>query len=291
MAFRLAEKEVLEDGIRRIAIEQLDKIFLTIDNEKDRNEAVHDVRKRFKKLRAVVRLIRAELGEDSYKTLNTEFRDLAREIAPVRDSYVLLETLDLLKGEEELVESVKERLKEKHSHKKDEILKKEKKLFVIKDQINRFEPSVSEWEVSTNNFSSIKPGIKKVYKRGKRALKILESGKATSADYHDFRKRVKYLWYQIRILRNSWNRALKPVSKELHKLSDILGDDHDLFVLSENLKELDSLTNEEYSRLNKLIISKRKKFQKKSIKLGGLLFTEKPGSFVNRMKRYYEISN
>ncbi len=292
MSFRLTKNEILEDGIHRIAIEQIDKILLDIEDDSlDRDEVVHDVRKRFKKLRAVLRLIRDELGEETYKILNVTFRDLAREIAPVRDSGVIIETIELIKNEDEaeLIKSVKKYFKKRHENRKKEILNEAEKLDTIKNKINSFEPAVNDWKISEDKFSVIKPGLKRVYSRGRKALKTLKKN-PESDDFHEMRKRVKYLWYQIRILRNTWKHQLKPLAKSLHRLSNLLGDDHDLFVLSENLKSMDSLTDDEFDRLNDLINAKRKNLQKKSIELAELIYAEKPKNFVRRIERYYKNS-
>lgn len=291
MSFRLAKKEILKEGIHRVTIEQIDKIFLVIENELNRDEAVHSVRKKFKKLRAVLRLIRDELGEDTYKKLNVLFRNLARDIAPVRDSLVLIKTLHSLDGEKEkvLFDSIEEQLKSRHKSVSKEIIEDEEKFSSIKNELNDFKPPVSSWEISSNDFSSIKPGLKRVYKRGRNAIEVLEEN-PDSADFHEFRKRVKYLWYHTRILRALWKDQLKPFAKSLHTLSDLLGDDHDLFVLSEYLRNMDSLDEADFEKIERLINSKRKELQKKSIFLGRLIYAESTNNFIERIKIYWKIS-
>lgn len=47
MAYRLNQNETSSDGIRRIALEQIDKAIQEVENQKiDRHETVHQVRKR-----------------------------------------------------------------------------------------------------------------------------------------------------------------------------------------------------------------------------------------------------
>src|SRR5439155_20965549 len=58
------------------------------------DETIHDVRKRFKKVRAVLRLVRAEMGERTYCRENACFRDAGRPLTEIRDAKALLETLD-----------------------------------------------------------------------------------------------------------------------------------------------------------------------------------------------------
>ena len=64
MSYRLELNESLPDGIKRIVKEQIDQALEQLrESPEGRNEAVHDARKRFKKIRAVLRLVRDEIGE------------------------------------------------------------------------------------------------------------------------------------------------------------------------------------------------------------------------------------
>ncbi len=64
MGFRLQRGEAVNEGVRRIAGEQLEKAIAEIQNtELDRHEAVHQVRKRFKKIRGLIRLVRPAFEE------------------------------------------------------------------------------------------------------------------------------------------------------------------------------------------------------------------------------------
>src|SRR4051812_31954257 len=71
--FRLHDREDVADGLRRIARGQIDGAVegLRDRDETDVGEAVHDARKRFKRLRALVRLARDALGTETYRRENT----------------------------------------------------------------------------------------------------------------------------------------------------------------------------------------------------------------------------
>jgi hypothetical protein len=78
--YRLQPGEGTSEGVRRIA--------------RDIGKAVHEARKAFKRLRALLRLARDELGDEVYQRENTVFRDAGRELSGVRDAAVLVETFD-----------------------------------------------------------------------------------------------------------------------------------------------------------------------------------------------------
>ena len=63
------------------------------DPESD--EAVHDARRRVKKIRAVIRLVRPALDKTS-RAVDRELRDVSRLLAPVADGQGIIDTLDTL---------------------------------------------------------------------------------------------------------------------------------------------------------------------------------------------------
>src|ERR687894_2726162 len=97
-SFRLEPGEPIPDGIRRVARGRIDHAVDELRGETDstREDAVHETRKDMKKLRALLRLVRGELGERTFARENACYRDAARELAGVRDPDVMLETLGAL---------------------------------------------------------------------------------------------------------------------------------------------------------------------------------------------------
>ena len=68
---------------------------------------------------------------------------------------------------------------------------------------------------------------------GVRRLPVRLSGEMS--DLHDWRKRVKDLWYHERLLAPTCGPTVRGHAKELDRLSDLLGDDHDLALLRHEL--------------------------------------------------------
>src|SRR5207247_1571238 len=85
-------------GVARIARREMDTALEQLSEAPDGpgDEAVHEARKCFKKIRAVLRLVRPEIGEVVYERENTWFRDAGRPLTEVRDAKILVESLDKL---------------------------------------------------------------------------------------------------------------------------------------------------------------------------------------------------
>jgi hypothetical protein len=56
---------------------------------------------------------------------------------------------------------------------------------------------------------------------------------ASVTNLHELRKRVKDLWYQLRLIAEADRPLIRSLADHAHDLSDHLGDDHDLALLRE----------------------------------------------------------
>ncbi|MCA9972461.1 MAG: hypothetical protein KC425_19705, partial [Anaerolineales bacterium] len=70
MSYRLHPDERLPAGLARITYEQIDDALDYLRDPDDVDEAVHESRKLFKKVRGLLRLVRLELGEPVLKRKN-----------------------------------------------------------------------------------------------------------------------------------------------------------------------------------------------------------------------------
>ncbi len=96
MSYRFEANESTKEAVERIALEQMDKAWAHTKARIKLDDAVHDVRVCFKKLRGLIRLVRKELGDKKYRRENLFYRDLNRRLSDVRDSAALTEILDKL---------------------------------------------------------------------------------------------------------------------------------------------------------------------------------------------------
>ncbi len=296
MSYRLEQGEYLSCGIKRVAKEQLEKAIHELENPGDDiDEAIHDARKRFKKARAVIRLVRDEVGKDRYKQENTCFRDAGRKLAPARDSVVRIETLDDLQKQfaeqlqSDAFEDIQEKLKQKYEYVMQKIIKDGAAVVDTIEMIKYAKQRVNEWEIDNEDFSAFYDGLKRVYKRGRKAMKKAYNEK-NGENFHEWRKRVKYLWYHVRILRNSWKEILSPFEDYIHDLADYLGNDHDLVELRAEI--LNNELVDDYKELEHLLaLIKRRQHELRfaAWELGARIYAESPSDFCDRMSEYFYI--
>src|SRR5207248_687223 len=82
--YRLRRREAVPLGLRRVTRQEIEEAVARLRGGTDEPlaDAIHGARKGFKRLRALVRLARGELGDDAYRRENATFRDAGR--APPR---------------------------------------------------------------------------------------------------------------------------------------------------------------------------------------------------------------
>ena len=97
--FALLAEERLTDGLRRMALTQLDLAIELLGGDGGavpRAIAVHETRKSLKRLRALMALLRGELGERQFAHEDAVLRGAGLRLAGARDAEVLVSTLDEL---------------------------------------------------------------------------------------------------------------------------------------------------------------------------------------------------
>jgi CHAD domain-containing protein len=104
---------------------------------------------------------------------------------------------------------------------------------------------------------------------------------------HDWRKRSKDLWHAVQILRPAAPKRMKRLAKRAHRLSDLLGDDHDLAVMRGQVERADGSFEREASRTALLasIDRRRLSLQRDAFKLGAKIYEARPKSFGRSVER------
>ncbi len=149
------------------------------------------------------------------------------------------------------------------------------------------EEKIDSWPLDAEGFGLLRPGLKRAYARARKTFRKARK-QPTDEALHEFRKRSKDLWYQLRLVRLAWPAVVKVTADEAHELSDLLGDDHDLVVLDEHREETEpALTAGQRSQLSELIARRRKELQDEAFAYGERLLAEKPKRFVKRIERYW----
>ncbi|MGO8904470.1 MAG: CHAD domain-containing protein [Solirubrobacteraceae bacterium] len=292
--FMLDRGETTNEGIRRIVCGQIDAAIddLGAGVLEDPGEAVHACRKRFKRVRATARLVRDEVGTNSYQRENTAFRDFGRRLSHTRDSEVLVETLDALceRYAFELPSGAFARLR---AALVDDLEAVEQQLredatagAPIIAELRAARTRVAAWRFRHHALSALAPGFERIYRRGRRAY-LTARKEPTDEHLHELRKRTKDLWHAAQILRPIAPKMMKTLADRAHRLSDLVGDDHDLAVLSQQADQRpEYLADErEAAAFQALIARRRRQIQREAIELARHIFAAKPQKLAGPIRQ------
>jgi CHAD domain-containing protein len=296
MSIRLNHQEAFFPGLQRLilaecetALEQLRGAATT----EQRHSAVHETRKAFKKIRAAIRLVRDAVP--FYKETNVFFRDQARKISAVRDATAHLETLHLLEKQyakvlrKQAFAKIRETLEERRAELAHAAFVDNQHLESIAQALTEKMDEIRNWDITIDRYQQIRPSIRRVYNRGYRALHRARKTRRME-DFHQWRKRAKYLRYQLDMLHHLWPSVMEAWEDELHEVTDLVGTAHDCYELRETLLELaPSLLDDPAGLLLHALLDKQQQYLEEHVLLlGEKCYAADPDTFCDRLKVYWD---
>ncbi len=294
MAFALKADESAAKGVKRLVRKQMQSAAaaLTKPSGGKQEEAVHDARKRFKKVRALLRLVRPEVGEKVYKRENARFRDAARPLSEVRDARVLVEALDALaeqSGDGKSFGPVRKALQARQRVIRRRVLKDEQAPARIAEAVEEARQRVKDWDIGHKGWAALARGLKRVYRAGRDAFDTALAEPSVE-NLHEWRKQVKYLWHQLQVLGPTWPELMEQLGNQTHQLSDHLGEDHDLAVLRELIEQEGAqwAGTGTLLKLLDLIDVRRGELRHAAAQLGQRLYADRPKAFLKRLHTYWQ---
>jgi CHAD domain-containing protein len=294
MSFALKADESAVKGVKRLVRKQVEKAVegLTGKSGGKQEGAVHDARKRFKKVRALLRLVRPELGEKVYRRENARFRDAARPLSEVRDARVMVEALDALaerSGDGKSFGPLRKALQARQRATRRRVLQEEQAPARIVEAVEEARERVKDWDVGHKGWAALAGGLKRVYKAGRDASDAALAEPSVE-NLHEWRKQVKYLWHQLQVLGPTWPELMGQLGDQAHRLADHLGDDHDLAVLRELLAQegAEWAAPGTLMKLLDLIDVRRGELQHAAAQLGQRLYADRPKAFLKRLHTYWQ---
>lgn len=295
MAYRLQrEDESVQEGIRRIALEQIGSMLHAIDAAAaDTEHAVHDLRKRCKKVRGLLRLVKPWLKH--YGEENAAFREIATSVSVVRDAAVLTDSYDAVmevdgeQVEQRALRSIRRELtfrSERLAATRDPVALLEQTRVPLAQAAKR----VKQWKIGADGFESLQGGLCKTYRRAKKAMRKAEQ-QPTPARFHQWRKRCKDHGYHARLLRPLWPGPMKAYAACAQELADLLGQHHDLALLLETITDEPSAFGNpsDVEVMVDLVRRRQAVLAQQSFALGKRLFAESPKALVSSWGKRYAV--
>jgi CHAD domain-containing protein len=290
LAFELQRDEPLHEAIRRIATERLALAVEELKGGGDADATVHNVRKRLKELRSVLRLVRRGMNRRTFDRDNRTLRNLGRPLSALRDATVMVETVAALAGRHRgAVPSLAlVRLREALTNRRDEIYRQfvgDGRHFAnLAGKFGQMQNRIDRWGDAVDGWETLSAGLHRAYRRGQNAMTVARHSDDVE-DWHEWRKRAKDLRYQLEIIRPMDPKVMELLATQAKDLSDLLGEDHDLAVLHHLMEETYGalLPPGRCTAIVKLIAAGRAMRERKALNIGSRVYAAKPDRFLKSM--------
>lgn len=258
--------------------------------------AVHESRKSLRRIRAYLRLVRSEVPAEYFDRANLLLRDSGRELSEARSAAVAVDTatalLDLAgsAGDGADWQELRHRLIARRDALQTAALDNGLRTTLpetLAEVGKIWERSVGRIE---NGFEALRPNLLKVYSRGRReARRAAEAG--STAVYHRWRKRVRYLRFQLEALTPLDPESLGPQAEAVEELAELLGEEHDLAEFSELLLGDDGGSQSPLvRRLAASADYRNRELKALADALGERVYESSPSGFVADMAAVWERS-
>jgi CHAD domain-containing protein len=297
--------EPLSEALRRMTLGQLDLAIELLGGESGGGrgdgrafdqKAIHDTRKALKRLRALVRLLRAELGERQYKREHAILRDAARRLAGARDAEVMVGTLDALLerhprelGRRRPLLELRKRLVAERAAAERATLGDRTTRGEVLRELSGLRERARQWDLPERpGIALVERDLRRIYRDGRKRKRRVARGKDGSARAtHAWRKRVKDLRYAAEIL------GQRSLARRADKLAELLGEEHDLVVLAGLLPRPGRVpfTGRRGRRARKALLARiarrRQRLRKRALREGERLYGRRPKKFARRVRRVH----
>jgi CHAD domain-containing protein len=361
--------EPYAEGLRRVILGQLDLAVELLEGHPgdahgaagrpadgsprpvDGEQTVHETRKALKRLRALLALLRPELGRKRYAREDAALRDCARRLAGARDAEVMVGTLDALVqrhparlARSAAVGALRAQLDAEREAAAALAVRDPRVRGEVLGELRAVRARVARWELRERGFRLVAPGLERTYRAGRAGLRDARqqgdgrkrkggsrrgdrrgrkdgrrrkdtrrrgderrrkdgrepkgAGRRSDAEaLHQWRKRVKELRYVAETLDRGGKGTgsgsggaarVRRVARRADRLGEALGEEHDLALLEDRVRERSRQFAGERKtrrRLQQLIARRRRSLRKRAVREGERLYRLEPRRFVRRLKR------
>jgi len=293
MAYRLQPRKPVDRELRRLAGDEVAVALDRLDKARPAGKDVHEARKSLKKVRAIRRLVKADHGS-GFGASSKRLSAVNQTLSQLRDADAMLGALDALKHADpdlfpatafaqlrQHLASVKRAMRHDARH--------DGSWAHMTRDLKRVRRDVHRWQPEHRRFGVLAAGIRDSLERGRKAMSCARRT-GEPGDFHEWRKALKALWYQLRLVERCGPAIARDVAA-LHRAESRLGDDHDLAVLAA-LLSTNTATREliDLDRLRQSAGRQHRKLRQAAITGTRRLFARRPDSYVRTLKRLWEAA-
>jgi CHAD domain-containing protein len=296
MAYEIERDESLGDAVRRVVLEQIEVAERGLRPSGPRallDDSIHEARKCLKRIRSALRLTRGALPRKRFRRENARYRELGWLLSAPRENRVAVLTIDTVVSRFASVlkadpfAEVRQHFVERHLVAVWRTVD-EGSLAEVTRGLEEARRKAERLRYSQDAEGAWVPEVSRAFREGSRWMARADSSRSPEA-YHEWRKEAKHLRYHLRLLRPAWSGRLDTAEGHLHKLTDLLGEHHDLTDLHRRLTgdppvATTDLRRTEVASLEALVIGRRHQLESEALDLGLRIYSKDPDELEERFR-------
>lgn len=258
------------------------------------NLAVHEMRKTFKRLRSLVHFY-IDYPDEFPPDYSTQIKYFGRSLSVMRESFVNVQIFERIVTENHIIperkmKSFREKLAEKNRLVIEQGFLQAEGYLPIQNFGKLLARQLERFEIGQPSLLQIVKQLEVSY------LEAFELFKQISADsepekIHELRKKMKRLMYQYDFIRFLHPRFFKSKTFQLNNITERLGEDHDLFVFLEDIKNTEhDFTNVEFEIIENKVQHLREVNQVKLFPRLKQFFSDTPLIFNQKLETIFKVS-
>ncbi len=281
-----------EDRIIHLLLKQSHKVIYFCDAENlSSNTSIHEIRKSVKRIKSWLRFFRELSGTNPFEEEEQPLQELVRELTDARESFVNLTLFDKYFSNrkflpEKKVKQINDKLNKENQSQIHNLFTEENYFSLIKNRIRSLIKKTEDFK-GVVPASSLQNELSETYAQ---AWAFFFEGEDpfSPEQLHKLRIKLKQLWFQYEAVKPAQARYFTAKTRQLHEVTEIMGNDHDNIILLQHLREhyRTDLSREEQSIVDNLIAHQHELAVSVLTGKLKLLFTENPETVRKRITSY-----
>ncbi len=273
---------------------QLERVeyFSSVENISP-NLAVHELRKTFKRLRALLKFYN-DFPVEFPPEYSTQIKYFGRSLTVMRESFVNLQLFEKITAgntliPERKIKNARERLSDKNKEIIEKGFLKSEAYLPMQKFASNLQIQMEQIAVSIPAVTQFIGQLEYSYSQSYEIyLKLKQDSE--SEEIHELRKKLKQLYYQFDFIRYVHPRFFRLKTYHLNNITEQLGEDHDHFILMSDLNENRyDFSDDELEILENQILHLREINRLKLFQRLKQFFGDSPAVFKLKLEEIFKI--
>jgi CHAD domain-containing protein len=235
MAFLMIAGEAPATGLPRAIAEQLGTARGNLQRSgAELHDGVHDARRAIRRARAALELLRPQLDKPAWASLGTGIAQAGRALSPLRDAQSVIEAVDeqLRDAAVKLPAGSLQQVMSSLRRRRGQVTRRAAMAIATADAALAAAADPLQQAFADFDEAALATGLRFGRRRLRDAMQVARTAAPDGDALHRFRQRARTHWLQLELLSDAWPAVLEAQAAESKRLSQLLGSERDLQLLS-----------------------------------------------------------